>query len=154
MHRQAWEPLMHSMCMRAKSLQLCLTLCDPIDCSPPGSSVHGILQTTVLEQFAMPFSRGSSRPRDQTCISCGSCIAEGFFTTKPPGSADHSTGSTSPTQQLYHAQIQCRGSYFYRWATQGAFKPRNYCFIWQKIFILQTCLHFGYASYTFRKIWR
>ena len=40
--------------------QLCLTLCDPVDCSPPGSSVHGILQARVLEWVAMPSSRGSS----------------------------------------------------------------------------------------------
>ena len=40
----------------AKSLQLCLTLCDPMDCSPPGSSVHGILQARILEWIAMPFS--------------------------------------------------------------------------------------------------
>ena len=44
----------------AKSLQLCLTLCDPVDCSPPSSSVHGILQARTLEWVAMPFSRGSS----------------------------------------------------------------------------------------------
>ena len=46
--------------VRAKSLQSCLTLCDPMDCSPPGSSVHGILQARILEWVAMPFSRGSS----------------------------------------------------------------------------------------------
>ena len=40
--------------------QLCLTLCDPMDCSPPGSSVHGILQARILEWIAIPFSRGSS----------------------------------------------------------------------------------------------
>ena len=40
--------------------------CDPTDCSPPGSSVHGILQARILEWVAIPFSRGSSRPRDQT----------------------------------------------------------------------------------------
>ena len=40
--------------------QLCLTLCDPMDCSPPGSSVHGILQAAILEWAAIPFSRGSS----------------------------------------------------------------------------------------------
>ena len=47
----------------------CLTLCDPVDCSPPGSSVHGILQAGILEWVAILFSRGSSRPRDQTCVS-------------------------------------------------------------------------------------
>ena len=43
--------------------QLCLTLCDPMDCSLPGSSVHGIFQATVLEWIAISFSRGSSQPR-------------------------------------------------------------------------------------------
>ena len=51
-------------CICAKSLQACLTLQEPMDCSPPGSSVHGILQARILEWVAMPFSRGSSRPRD------------------------------------------------------------------------------------------
>ena len=71
----------------AKSLQLCSTLCNPMDCSPPGSSVHGMLQARALEWVAMPSSRGSSRPRDQTCGSCGSYIAGEFFTTEPPGEA-------------------------------------------------------------------
>ena len=44
--------------------QLCLSLCDSIDCSPPGSSVLGILQARILEWVAIPFSRGSSQPRD------------------------------------------------------------------------------------------
>ena len=42
--------------------------CNPIDCTLPGSSVHGILQARILEWVAMPPSRGSSRPRNQTCI--------------------------------------------------------------------------------------
>ena len=46
------------------------TLCDPMDCSLPGSSLHGILQARVLEWVAISFSRGSSRPRDQTRVSC------------------------------------------------------------------------------------
>ena len=46
--------------------QLCLTLCDPMDCSPPGSSVHGILQARILEWIAIPFSKGSSQPRDRS----------------------------------------------------------------------------------------
>ena len=53
----------------AKSLQLCPTLCNPMDCSLPGSSVHRILQARILEWTAMPSSRGSSWPRDRTCIS-------------------------------------------------------------------------------------
>ena len=48
--------------------QSCLTLCDPVDCSPPGSSVHGILQARILEWGAISFSRGSSQPRDQTQV--------------------------------------------------------------------------------------
>ena len=65
--------------------QLCPTLCDPMDCSPPGSSVHGILQARILEWVAISFSRGSSPPRDQTQVSCVSCIEGGFFTTEPLG---------------------------------------------------------------------
>ena len=49
--------------------QLSLTLCDPTDCTPPGSSVHGILQARILEWVAMPSSLGSSQPRDPTCVS-------------------------------------------------------------------------------------
>ena len=52
----------------------CLTLFITMDCSPPGSSVHGILQARILEWVAISSSRGSSRPRDQTCVSCTCCI--------------------------------------------------------------------------------
>ena len=48
-----------------KVAQSCLTLCNPIGCSPPDSSVYGILQARILEWVAISFSRGSSRPRDQ-----------------------------------------------------------------------------------------
>ena len=54
--------------------QSCLTLCDAIDCSPPGSSVHGIFQAKIPECVAISFSRGPSRPRDRTHISYVSCI--------------------------------------------------------------------------------
>ena len=64
----------HNLCMCAKSLQSCLTLCDPINCSLPGSSVHGILQARRLEWVAMPFSRRPSRTRDQTYVSYVSYI--------------------------------------------------------------------------------
>ena len=65
------------MCVHFRSLQSCLTLCNPVDCSLPGSFVHGFPQATILEWFAMPSSRGSSQPRDQTQISW---IAGRFFT--------------------------------------------------------------------------
>ena len=54
--------------------QLCLTACDPMDCSPPGSSVHGIFQARILEWAAISYSRVSSWPKNQTCVSCVSCI--------------------------------------------------------------------------------
>ena len=56
---------------------LCLTLCDPMDCSLSGSSVRGIFQARILEWVAMPSSRGSSLSRDRTQVSR---IASGFFT--------------------------------------------------------------------------
>ena len=65
--------------MCARSLQLCLTFCDPMDCSPPSSSVHGVLQARKLEWLAMPSSRGSSPARDQTHVSC---LAGGVFTAE------------------------------------------------------------------------
>ena len=60
--------------MRAKLLQSCLTLCNPMDYSPPVSSIHGILQTRILKQVAISFSRGSSQPRDGPHLSYVSCI--------------------------------------------------------------------------------
>ena len=65
--------------------QSCPTLCNPKNCSPPGSSVHGILQARILEWAAISFSRGYSPPSDQTWVSC---IAGRFFTTEPPGDPD------------------------------------------------------------------
>ena len=59
-----------------------LFFCDTVDCSPSGSSVHGISQARMLEWVAFSFSRGSSWPRDWACISCS---ASGFFTAEQPG---------------------------------------------------------------------
>ena len=65
--------------------QLCLTLCNPKDCSLPGSSVHGIFQARVLEWVAMSFSWGTSQPRGRTRVShiVGRC-----FTSEPPGKSN------------------------------------------------------------------
>ena len=64
--------------MKVLVVELCLTLCNPTDGSLLGSSVHGLLQARILEWVVIPFSRGSSQPRDQTRVSC---IAGRFFTT-------------------------------------------------------------------------
>ena len=97
------------VCLVAQS---CLTVYDPMDCSPPGSSVHGILQARILEWVAMPFSRGSSQPRDRTQVSC---IAGGFFTVWATREAQYYwSGSLSllqgnlPTQELSQGLLHCR----------------------------------------------
>ena len=77
------EVLMHAItwvnCANVMSefAQSCPTLCDPMDCSLPGSSIHGIFQAIVLEWIAISFSRGSSQPRDRTQVSC---IVDRHFT--------------------------------------------------------------------------
>ena len=79
-----WSPKLNGILFQGKahSFKICmlshfshvLTLCDPMDCRLPGSSVHGILQARILEWVALPSSRGSSWPRDRTHISYVSCI--------------------------------------------------------------------------------
>ena len=64
-------------------IQSCLTLCDTMDWSPPGSSVHCIFQVRILEWVAISSSRGFSQPRDQTHGSCVSALAGRFFATEP-----------------------------------------------------------------------
>ena len=71
---QLWNVLPDNECVCAKSLWSCLTLCNPMDCSLPGSSVHGIVQARILEWVAMPSSKGSFWPRNQMLISYISCI--------------------------------------------------------------------------------
>ena len=60
--------------------QSCPTLCDALNYSPPGSSVHGIFQARILECATISYSRGSAKPGDQTHVACVSCITGGFFT--------------------------------------------------------------------------
>ena len=71
--------LLSCYCLVAPS---CPTLCDPVDSSPPGSSVHGVLQARILEWVTITFSRGSFYPRDRTWVSC---IAGRLFAISPPG---------------------------------------------------------------------
>ena len=72
----------HVLCLVA---QLCLMLCDPRDCSPPGSSVHGIYQARILEWVVMPFSRGSSQPRDRTCVPVVPALQADSLPAEPQG---------------------------------------------------------------------
>ena len=82
-------PLKDIYMMRARSLYSCPTLCNPMDYSPPGSSVHAILQARILEWVAMPSSRQSSQTRDRTHSSCSSCIASRLVIAEPPGKHTH-----------------------------------------------------------------
>ena len=82
-HPSRLPPCRPSCCLVAKS---CLTLCGPVDCSPTGSSVHRISQARIPEWIAISFSRGSSRFRDWTRVSC---ITGGFFTNW--ATREHST---------------------------------------------------------------
>ena len=80
-------PRGHTVCAElavvgAQLLSHIQLFCNHMDCSPLGSSVHGILQARILQWVAISLSRGSSRPRDRTHVSC---IAGRFFTTEPPG---------------------------------------------------------------------
>ena len=68
--------------VKVDGAQSCPTLCDPVDCSLPGSSVHGIFQARVLEWVAISFSRRSSQPRDRTQVSC---VVGRFFTVSAIG---------------------------------------------------------------------
>jgi len=74
---------MGSLCARTLS-RFSPTLCDPMDYSPPGSSVNRIFPARILEWGAMPSSRGSSRLRDRTHVSCISCTPTRFLTCEPP----------------------------------------------------------------------
>ena len=82
--------------------QSCPTLWDPTDCSPPGFSVHGILQARILEWIVIPFSRGSSQPTDRILVSC---IAGRFFTVRATGKS--SSCLIPPLYPYYYIITKC-----------------------------------------------
>ena len=96
--------------MKVLDSQSCWTLCDPMGCSPPGSSVHGILQERILEWVAMPSSKGSSQPRDQTPVSS----TAGRFFTESPTSILGFIGKVLGRKRIYtvfwllHDNTQCQ----------------------------------------------
>ena len=92
-------------------VQSCLTLCDPMDCSQPGSFVHGILQTRTLEGVAIPFSRGSSRDRTPVCLQCRQIL---YIWARREA---HPKKSKSRTQwfRWWRICLQCRRPQFNSW---------------------------------------
>ena len=103
-------------CMKVKSesevAQSCPTLLNPMDCSLPGSSIHGIFQARVLESVAISFSRGSSQPRDQTGVSCivGRCFT--VWATREQmllksGSAAHCSKPNTPETNVTYKILLC-----------------------------------------------
>ena len=87
--------------------QSCLTLCNTMDCSPPGSSVHGILQAKILEWVAISFSRGASQPRDQPRSSS---LPADPLPAEPQGkSTNTGVGSLSLLQWIFLAQESNQG---------------------------------------------
>ena len=113
------------MCLRAQSLQSYPTLCDPMDCSPPGASLHGVLQARMLEWVAMPSSRGSSPPRDRTHIACAPCIAGGFFMPEPPGKCNWCL--RPPSEYLYFYVWICFSSFWScrLWGTPNSYQSKK-----------------------------
>ena len=91
-------------CVHAKSIQSYPTLCDPMYCTLPNSSVHGILQARILEWVAMPSSRGSSWPRDWTYCSF---IAGRFFTAEPLGKPLRCFAAAAAAKSLQSCPTLC-----------------------------------------------
>ena len=100
--------------IHAQSVPSCWTLCDPTDHSPPGSSVHRILQARILEWVAMPSSRGSSQPRDQAQVSPS--LQADSLPAEPPGKPKSTgVGSLSRLQGIFPTQESNRGLLLCRW---------------------------------------
>ena len=107
-----------------ESAQLCPTLCDPMDCSPPGSSVHGILQARILEWVAVPFSRGSFQPRDRTQVSNN---AGGFFTSWATREARLCIYLHPSTHPFIHPSIHTVMEYTDKYLIMNCLKKKELC---------------------------
>ena len=132
LHRVMTAGLLRMVHGEAKATRSCPTLCSLMDCSLPGSSVHSVFQARILEWVTIPFSRGSSQPRDQTCFSCTSCIAGRFFTNEPPGKSpgvkviQSSPTLCNPKDCIVHGILQAR---ILEWVVfpfcRGSSQPRD-----------------------------
>ena len=101
--------------------QSCSTLCDPMDCSPPGSSLHGILQARILEWVAIPFSRGSSRLRDGAQVSCPAGRFFAVWATREALSMEAGTEVSGCTWHTPEVSPGCEQAAFFLWLSQAAF---------------------------------
>ena len=88
------------LCSGPQAFQSCPAPCGPMDCSPPGSSVHDIFPARILKCAAKLSSRISSWPRGWTCVSCISYVAGGFFTAEPPGNPPHTLSCCQTAEKL------------------------------------------------------
>ena len=100
--------------MKKLVAQSCPTLCNPMDCSPPGSSDHGILQARILEWVAIPFSRESSQPRNWTRVLC---IVGWFFSVWATREAQLSWNQAS--KHLFRQQIYLESDMSERITSRG-----------------------------------
>ena len=102
-----WVDRVGSQCVQL--LQSCPILCDLMDCHPPGSSVHGILQARILQGVVVPSSRGSFQPRDWTPVSCISCIDRWIpyhlHHLRDPGCYIQWTNSWAPKNSMLDKEI-------------------------------------------------
>ena len=122
-------------------VQSCLTLCDPMHCSLPGSSVHGILQARILEWVAISYSKGSSH-RDQTCVSC---IAGDSLPSEPQGavlSLSVMSNSLQP-HRLQPARLFCPWGFSRREYWNGLPCPPPNPGLWHCRWILYRLSHQG-----------
>ena len=102
------------MLCRSLVAQSCPTLCNPMDCSPPGSWVHGISEVRILKRVVISFPRGSSRPRAQTYVSCtvGRFLTTELLIHKTQIISGHLPGAPDPSQLLPSQRSRRRSSPF------------------------------------------
>ena len=109
--------------------QWCLTLCSPLDRSPPGSSVHGIFQTRILAGVAIPSCRGPSHPREGTPVSCISCTGRRVLYHCAPGKPTVTYTEKSPSfiSELYSSSLKLL--YIQYFGSHDTLRVRN-CELW------------------------
>ena len=142
----------------AKLLQLCLTPCNPMDCSPRGSSVHGIIPARILKWVAMPSSRRSSQPRDHTCLLRLLHWQVGFFTTGATWEAhvyqlvqsNRSVVSDSlQPHGLQHARFPCPSPTTRACSNSRPSSRWCHLIIWSSVVLFSSCLQSFPASGSF-----